>query len=156
MHWLCACSLAVIAAIALPGCGESDSSSASANANPVGTWKMDVASTKAAMQARLKAEQDNGKMTEAEAGMMANMLDAMLAQMDITIQFKADGTVAATASLPGETKADTKTGTWTAKGNELNIKLEGQGAEGSTGRIAGDLLILVKDKDSPPITFKRS
>lgn len=108
-------ALVFVMVFTLAGCGGEDTL--------VGTWKLDGE----ALSASLEGADDD-----------AAFAGALLAMMDYTMTFKADGTVEITMGAFGET--ETQNGTYKTEGSTLTISNEDGTTNSSNYRIEGGVL----------------
>lgn len=110
-----------------------------------GTWELDTALVKAAMEAEIASIEDDAERQAMEAG-MALMGSRMLDALRITLVLNADGTAVSTTNMMGE--RELVNGTWSASGNILTIEMTKDGeSEAIRGRVEDDLLELLPAED---------
>jgi len=123
----------------LQGCGDSSEASAA------GTYELDKAAMKTALQAEIDSIED--PMEKMGASIMLDMIDAM----SITLTLNQDGT-ASGVFLMGEDE-DRASGNWTLTGSDISIALaseEGDTPETMAGTFNDDTIRLSDpDEDSP-------
>ncbi len=96
--------LAVVPALALlmaviTGCGGKPMTQADIEKNLVGKWKADTEQLKASMKAEMKRQAENAPDNSAA---MAAMIDGIIAQLEMTFEFKNNGKVSMTQSVGGK------------------------------------------------------
>lgn len=140
-------ALALLTMLCLPSCGGAS--------GPEGTWVIDKEATKTAFLAKMKAQAPAGAQGEQAAAMAEQMIGPMIDQMKFHLTLKAGGAAEGSFTMMGDTKA--ATGTWTATGNTVTIKMDdGTGPETVTGTLSGSRMMLKMDGESPPITLQRA
>lgn len=138
-HLLPAIFVLLFFAAGLWGCGQSDAD------RYVGTWELDTAIVKAAMEAEIASIEDDAEREAMQAG-MAMMGSRMLDALRITLVLKADGTAVSTTSVMDE--RESVSGTWSAAGDILTIEMTEDGeSEAIKGRVVDDLLELLPAED---------
>ena len=131
--------LLLISAVALSGCGQSDVT------RYAGTWELDTAIVKAAIEAEIASMEDDEERQAMEAG-MALMGSRMLEALSITLVLHDDGTAVSTTRMMGE--SETVTGSWSASDDILTIEMTDNGeSQAIRGRIEDDLLELLPGDD---------
>ena len=127
----------------LQGCSES----VSAEARVAGTYELDAAAVKAAMQAEIDQIED--EMEKMGASMMMGMIDSM----SITLTLNEDGTANGEMSMMGE--ATPASGTWTIDGDNITVTMaaEGDAPEAMSGTVDGDTIRLSADDENADMPF---
>lgn len=128
----------------LQGCSES----VSAEARVAGTYELDAAAVKAAMQAEIDQIED--EMARGVASMALKRFDRMSA----TVTLNEDGTANSEESRGGEPTL--ATGTWTLDGDTITITMAAEGGEprSMSGSIDGDTMRLSADDENADMPFE--
>lgn len=122
------------------------------SASAAGVYELDKAAFKESMLANMPPEAKKEKAA-------MDMIDAMFANMNITIELKADG--AATMTNKGMTgqKDDTETGTWKLAGSSLTISTKGKDGKEETktaNYAAGSFSVEMEEEGKKmKMTFKK-
>jgi hypothetical protein len=166
MRKLIALVVGLAVSASLIGCGDNKGGGAAGGgsgggsaSSPVGTWVLDGASLRSAMEPKVKEQMEKGKkdleampaeqraMMEKMMPSMDKMLDGMMemfAKMTVELTLKDGGEFTYEAAMPGE-KTESGKGTWKLEGEKVVTKLTEKG-----GKPAEE-----KDqKDAPPLTWK--
>ncbi len=124
----------------LQGCGDSGVAKAA------GTYELDTAAMRTAMQAEID------KIEDPMERMGASMMLGMLGEMSMTITLNADGTASGVVVIAGE--EDPATGNWTLTGNNISITMGSEGEsnpETMSGTYEGDTIRLDAPGDEMPV-----
>ena len=131
--------LLLVFAAGLSGCGPSEAT------RYAGTWELDTAIVKAAIEAEIASIEDEEERQAMEAG-MALMGSRMLEALRITLVLNEDGTAVSTTSMMGE--SETVNGNWSVADDVLTIEMTGNGeSQTIRGRVEDDLLELLPAED---------
>jgi len=129
----------------LQGCGDSSEASAA------GTYSLDKAAMKTALQAEIDSIED--PMEKMGASMMLGMID----EMSMTLSLNQDGTASGVFVMADE--EENVYGNWTLTGSNISISLapEGDTPETMAGTFNGDTIRLSDPDDDTPfqMVFKR-
>lgn len=100
-----------------------------AAASAAGTYELDKAAMKQAIQAAIPADQKDK--------MPAGVLDGMVDGMNVTIDLKADGTasMAMKMEMMGQKMEDSGTGTWKLDGNKLTMTTKNKAGKEETKTV---------------------
>lgn len=129
----------LLGASLLLGCGKP------AEVEHAGTWELDIQVVKDAMAAEIAGIEDPEERQAMEFG-MAMIGAGMLDEMQMTLTLNADGTASSTTSMMGE--SETVQGTWSARGNRLNIEMvQDNKSEEVSAVVDGDTLELIPPDD---------
>jgi hypothetical protein len=149
-----AATLLAITLICFVGCGGESSSSKN---RLVGKWKLDKELLREIMQQEM-AKQAEGAGGAANAGMkkmMESMMEETLKSIEMTMEFKSDGTFKMVATVPNmvngklEQKTEEKNGTWKITKTEGDILTVSSTEKDGPAKIA---TITFKDDDTIEIT----
>ena len=110
-------------------------SGCSGEADISGTYDLDKAAVKAAMEAEMKAKGE-------DKDPMAAFAMGMIESMNVSMTLNADGTASMQMSMMGE--AQTASGTWTRSGKSITVTMAepGETPTPANGTIDGDTITL--------------
>ena len=118
----------------LAACGDS-----SAANKAVGTYKLDKAAMKTAMEAQMPEEAKGSEMA-------AQMMEQMMGSLDGSIELKADGSAALSMKMPPMVDEQT-TGTWKLEGEKITITAKNKdGAEEAKVAAFADGTITIEEE----------
>jgi|GEM_PF-2925493 len=164
MRKLIALIVGIAVSASLVGCGDNKGGAATrggsgggASASPVGTWVIDGAALKSAMEPQVKQQMAKSKkdlegMPAEQRAMMEKMMPSMdkmlegmmemFTKMTVELNFKDGGDFTYEAAMPGE-KTEAGKGTWKLEGDKVVTKLtekNGKPAEEKDQKSAPPLL----------------
>jgi len=134
-------------AMVLGGCGKDPH---------VGSWTLDKAAfetqIRATMKEQMASKTDDDPQAAAAAAMMAGMMDSMVQKMvantDLSMEIKPDGTFHVSGKMGDGTPED-RDGTWTAKDGAITFTMEGEAP--ATGHLReGSLYLKLPDGGKGP------
>lgn len=122
------------------------------SASAAGVYELDKAAFKESMLANMPPEAKKEKAA-------MDMIDGMFANMNITIELKADGSATMTnKGMPGQ-KDDTETGTWKLEGSSLKMTTKGKDGKDETktaNYAAGSFSVEMEEEGKKmKMTFKK-
>ncbi|MFG0251751.1 MAG: hypothetical protein ACF8NJ_02620 [Phycisphaerales bacterium JB038] len=125
---------ALLTLTCLQGCGESPMAQAA------GTYELDKATVKAAMQAEIEKTEDAQKKAELTMGL--GMVDLMT--MNLILEAEGAASLEMAIQAPGMSDSQNLTGTWTLDGATISITMaeEGDEPETVTGTLRDDVVTL--------------